>query len=101
MCDPARIYPPPFQQLYATLPESTPSSQNTPPLSFQQQIMRPSQNLPLPPRIFFSAGKCIFRHIIVQEHYKTIPEVIRIYVIAQNIAAINKKSFSRHSSANI
>ena len=29
---PPRIYPP-FQQLYATLPESTPSSQNIPPFS--------------------------------------------------------------------
>ena len=93
---PPRIYPP-FQQLYATLPESTPPSQNithfqcqlyatlpqsTPPsqnippfstttcdppgiYSFlpeytpifnNYKIMRPSQNLPLPPRIFFSSG---------------------------------------------
>ena len=34
----------------ATLPESTPSSQNIPPFQ-QQYYMRPSQNLPLPPRI--------------------------------------------------
>ena len=32
---PPRIYPP-FQQLYATLPQSTPLSQNIPPPPFQQ-----------------------------------------------------------------
>ena len=101
MCDPPRIYPslpeyipllnkyiimrrshnlprppkiyPPFQQLCATLPESTPPSQNIPPFSTNillcdapkiyppsQNIppflthlyVRPSQNLPLPPKIY-------------------------------------------------
>ena len=53
MCNPPRIYPSfpeyyPFQQLYATLPESTPPSQN---ITLFTNCMRPSQNLPLPPRI--------------------------------------------------
>ena len=68
---------PHFQcQLYATLPQSTPPSQNIPPFSIticdppriysslpkytpifnNYKIMRPVQNLPLPPRIFFSSG---------------------------------------------
>ena len=69
---PPRIYPP-FQQLYATLPECTPPSQNIPPFSTtiilcdppriypslpeytplcnNYNIMRPSQNIPLLPRI--------------------------------------------------
>ena len=52
MCDPPRIYPSlprytlPFQQLYATLPESNSPSQNIP-LFYNH--MRPSQNLPPPP----------------------------------------------------
>ena len=76
VCDPPRIYPSlpeynPFQQLYATfpeptppsqditllnnsnfatLPESTPPSQNISPLF--NNCIRPSQNLPLPPRIY-------------------------------------------------
>ena len=58
MCDRPRIYPslpeytppPPFNKgICATLPESTPPSQNTPPLSGNLYV-RPSQNLPLPPR---------------------------------------------------
>ena len=67
---PPRIYPS-FQQQYVTLPESTPPSQNIPlfstticdhpriypslpessPLFNDYNIMRPFQNLPLPPRI--------------------------------------------------
>ena len=67
---PPRIYPS-FQQLYATLPESTLPSQNIPlfstiicnppriypslpeytPLFNDYNIMRPFQNLPLPPKI--------------------------------------------------
>ena len=68
---------PHFQcQLYATLPQSTPPSQNIPPFSTticdppriysslpeytpifnNYKIMRPFQNLPLPPRMFFSSG---------------------------------------------
>ena len=42
ICDPLRIYP--------CLPESTP------PLFKNYKILRPSQNLPLTPRIFFSSG---------------------------------------------
>ena len=54
-----RIYPslpeytPPFQQIYikcATLQEFTPPSQNIPP--FFNSYMQPSENLPLPPRIY-------------------------------------------------
>ena len=41
---------PPFQQLYATLPESTRLSQNKTPLF--NNCMRPSQNLPVSPRIY-------------------------------------------------
>ena len=81
MCNPPRIYHSlpeytqlPFQQLYATLSESTPPSHNIPPflttiifcepsrvypslpeynpLFNNSNIMRPSQNLPLPPRIY-------------------------------------------------
>ena len=59
LCDPPRIYPlpesTPFstnlcvrQQLYATLPEYTPSPRIYP---LFNNCMRPSQNLPLPPRI--------------------------------------------------
>ena len=77
-CDPPKIHCsfqniPPSQQLYATLPESTPPSQNIilflttvcdPPriypslpeyTTFSTTIyiyVRPSQNLPLPPRIY-------------------------------------------------
>ena len=47
---PSRIYPP-FQQLYASLPEYTPRSQNIPPFS-KKLYMRPSQHLPLPPRMY-------------------------------------------------
>ena len=58
MCDSPRIYPslpeytPLFQQLYATLPESPPPSQDTSSLFNNYNILRPSQNLPLPPRIY-------------------------------------------------
>ena len=45
---PLRIYPP-FQHLYATLPESTPPSHT--PLLNRYIIMRRSQSQPLPPRI--------------------------------------------------
>ena len=45
---PPRIYPP-FQQLYATLPKSTPPSQNIGPTLLFNNSMRPSQNLPPPP----------------------------------------------------
>ena len=66
---PPRIYPP-FQQLYVTLPESTPHSQNIPSVSTTicdppriypslpeytlhfNNYMRPSHNLPLPLRIY-------------------------------------------------
>ena len=52
---PPRIYPP-FQQLYATLPESTHPPPEYTPIFNNYKIMRPSQNLLLPPRIFFSSG---------------------------------------------
>ena len=42
---------PPFQQLYATLSEYTPPSQNILPFSTNLYV-RPSQNLSLPPRIY-------------------------------------------------
>ena len=56
-CDAPRIYPflpeysPLFEQLYATLPESTPPSENTPPF-FDKCIVYniPSQNYIPPPR---------------------------------------------------
>ena len=65
ICDPTRIYPslseyihpppfqqyPPFQQLYATLPESTLPSQNIPPFS-TNVYLRPSKNLLVPPKIY-------------------------------------------------
>ena len=47
---PPRLYPP-FHQLYATLPESTPPSYNITPPPFNN-YMRPSHNLPLSPRIY-------------------------------------------------
>ena len=46
MCDPPRIYP--SQNI---LPFSPPFSQNIPPFSTNLYV-RPSQNLPLPPRIY-------------------------------------------------
>ena len=61
MCDPPRIYPslpeytPLFNQfrpICATLPESTPPSQNIPPPFSTNVYMCPSQNLPLLPRIY-------------------------------------------------
>ena len=91
MCDPPRMYPslPEYTPLFkkcicATLPESTPLSQNMPPFSTticdppriypslleftlfcnNYNIMRPSQNLPLPPRItlfLFSQFICATR----------------------------------------
>ena len=58
MCDPLRIYPslPEYTSLFnrcmcATLPESTPPSSNIPPFS-TNSCVRPSQNPPLPPRIY-------------------------------------------------
>ena len=56
---------PVFQQLYATFPESTPPSQNIglPPFSTNVYV-RPSQNLPLPPRIYPP----------FQQLYATLPE---------------------------
>ena len=60
---PPRIYPP-FQPLYATLPESTPPSQNIGPTLLFNNCRRPSQNLPLPPRIYPS----------FQQLYATLPE---------------------------
>ena len=58
MCDPPRIYPslPKYTPLFnkficATLPQSTPPSQSIPPLSANLYV-RPSQNLPLPPKIY-------------------------------------------------
>ena len=56
---------PVFQQLYATFPESTPPSQNIglPPFSTHVYV-RPSQNLPLPPRIYPP----------FQQLYATLPE---------------------------
>ena len=47
---PLPAYTPLFNKfICATLPESTPPSQNIPPFN---NYMRPSQNLPLPPRIY-------------------------------------------------
>ena len=72
MCDPPRMYHPPrihppFQQLYATLPESTPPSQNIGLPPFQQQYyMRPSKNPPLPPRMYPSSQQIYY--------YATLPE---------------------------
>ena len=57
LSDASRMYPPsqnthsPFQQLCGTLPEYTPTSQNIPPFSTNLYV-RPSQNLPLPSRIY-------------------------------------------------
>ena len=59
---PPRIYPP-FQQRYATLPESTPPSKNMHPFLTNAHV-RPSQNLPLPPRIYLP----------FQQLYATLPE---------------------------
>ena len=56
MCNPPIIHPSlpehtaPFQQLFATLRESTPPSQNVPPF-LTNLYVRPSQNLPIPSRI--------------------------------------------------
>ena len=58
ICDPPRINPSPqniplFQQLHATFPESTPPSQNIGLPPFLTNVyVRPSRNLPLPPRIY-------------------------------------------------
>ena len=51
----------PYQQLYVTLPELIPLSQNIP-LFHNYNIMRPSQNIPLPPRLY------------PQQLYATLPE---------------------------
>ena len=52
-------YTPLFNQfIFATLPESTPPSQNILPFSTNLYV-RPSQNLPLPPRIYPLFNKCI------------------------------------------
>ena len=62
---PHRIYHP-FQQLYATLPDYTPPSQKIPlPVSTILQV-RPSQNLPLSPRIYMYPS--------FQRLYTTLPE---------------------------
>ena len=50
---PPRIYPPPpFQQIYVILPESTPPSQKILAFSTTRLIMRRSQKLSLPARIY-------------------------------------------------
>ena len=69
---------PVFQQLYATFPESTPPSQNIglPPFSTNVYV-RPSQNLPLPPRIYPP----------FQQLYATLPESTPPF---QNISLFNK-----------
>ena len=62
---PPRIYPP-FQQLYATLPKSTPTSQNIGPTLLFNSSMRPSKNIPPPfstticdpPRFYPSLPEC-------------------------------------------
>ena len=46
---PPRIYPPPYQQLYMTLPESTPPSQNIP--TFQQLYYYTTLPESIPPSI--------------------------------------------------
>ena len=75
---PPRIYPP-FQQRYATLPESTPPSQNIHPFLTNAHV-RPSQNLPLPPRLYPT----------FQQLYATLPESTlppRIYLPFQQLYA--------------
>ena len=58
ICDPLRIYPsftestpPPFQQLYCDSPRIYPSLSEYTPFSIKLYV-RPTQNLPLPPRIY-------------------------------------------------
>ena len=58
LCDPSRIYPslPVYTLLFnqficTTLPESTPPFKNIPPFTTNLYV-QPSQNLPLPPRIY-------------------------------------------------
>ena len=57
MCDPPRMFPPShINPLFnnfvcANLPECTHPSQNIPPLS-TNLFVRPSQNVPLPPRLY-------------------------------------------------
>ena len=59
ICNFPRINPsfpntPPFQQIYAALPEYTPPFKNNTPLFNNYNLMRRSQNLPLPPYPLFS-----------------------------------------------
>ena len=82
ICDPPRIYPslpeyrpyPPFQQLYATLPESTPPSQNIP----LQTIRDPPRIYPSLPEYtpFSMSAICDPPRIYppFQQLYATLPE---------------------------
>ena len=103
---PPRIYPS-FQQLYATLPEATPPSQNIPllstticdppriypslpeytPLFNNYNITRPSQNRPHPPKIHpppFSTTLC---------------DAPRIYPPSQNIQVTHL--FNKHNTLSL
>ena len=75
MCDPPRIHPSLpehtalFQQLYATLRESTPPSQNIPPFSTNLYV-RPSQNHQLLKRGVYSGREGYIlgvSHIVVEK----------------------------------
>ena len=88
LCDPPKIYPflPEYTSLFTkfmrvTLPEYTPSLRIYPPFN---NFMRPSQDLPLPPRIY--------PHFQQLFYYSTLPESIPP---SQNIPPFN--NCIRHS----
>ena len=92
ICDPPRIYPSlaeyrpyrPFQQLYATLPESTPPPPESTPLF--NNYVRPSKNLPsLPEYTPFSTST-------IKRPSQNLPIPSRIYPTFQQLYATHPES---------
>ena len=99
-------YTPLFNQfICATLPESTPPSQNILPFSTNLYV-RPSQNLPLPPRIYPLFNKCRPIYVTLPESTSpsqnippfspTICDPLRIYP-SQNIPPFSTNVYVRPS----
>ena len=102
---PSRLYPL-FQQLYSTLPESTPPSQNILPFSTtiilcdrpriypsppeytprfsNYYIMRPFRNLPLPPRVYL-----LFNKYNIMRPSQNVPLPPKIYPLFQQLYIYN------------
>ena len=108
LCDPSRIdpslpeYTPPFSttiilcdppRIYPSLPEYTPLFNN---------YMRPSQNLPLPPRIYPPFNKCICATLLEYTPFSTtICDPPRIYPSLSEYTPLFNKCIYVRPSQNI